>query len=579
MADKIPEHLRPAPPNPASLEVPQDDYVSQNYSPGLARLSRRYPPEKLDTLIAEYGGKETGGAAKKQKPAEQPAEASLGAAADKIAEDKEARENFLEDEINLKAGQSAKVAGTNKNYYKDLQAKKWSELTTREQCELAVHAMLSSFKFDAAVGFVIFCNTVTIGAELEYECRGMQPPAFFPVLEYVFFVVYFTELGLRFFAHGLECLSTGWVKFDAVLVAQGILTNVVEPLVVAAVGVKVMDDLGPLNVFKVFRLLRLARAVRLFAQFRVLWVLVRGLLGAGPTICYTFILMTILLYLYACLAIELFTKSSVGQGNTVAGEVIRMRFGDLRRCFLTLIMALTIDSAGSIYQPIISELPFSGFFFFISYLLVVSVAVMNLVTAVIVSQSLELAEQDKEVNEAYAKQQLMRLMPGIRAAFIALDDDGSGEITLEEIMDAPEEVKEELAKCVPADDLRDLFELLDSDGGGSLDVEEFIEGLTKVVTSSSPMYLLHKKKQIQDARRDIKSLDSSADRITEQVKSLQTRWETGLDDVISVLSRPEPPPRSRRAGRGWRSPRIAGLVETDQSPDVSPERSSPTPWL
>merc|ERR1719443_944252 len=99
-------------------------------------------------------------------------------------------------------------------------------------------------------------------------------------------------------------------------------------------------------------------------------------------------------------------------------------------------------------------MPLSGFVFFISFLLIVSTAVINLVTAVIVSQSLEQADLDKDVEEAYKKQQLMKLMPGIRAAFLALDDDGSGEITMEEIMQCPEEVKEELAKCVPADELR-----------------------------------------------------------------------------------------------------------------------------
>merc|ERR1711924_551138 len=180
-------------------------------------------------------------------------------------------------------------------------------------------------------------------------------------------------------------------------------------------------------------------------------VLVRGLLGAGPTIFYTFIVLTIVNYLYACLVLEIFCKSPVGRSNSEAGEYIRMYFGDLRRCFLTLIMCTTIDSVGSMYQALFSEMPFSTFFFFISFLLVVAVAVMNLVTAVIVSQSMEQAAMDKEVEIAYKKQQLMKLLPGIRASFVALDEDGSGEITLEELLEAPDEVKEELAKCVAGD--------------------------------------------------------------------------------------------------------------------------------
>ena len=37
------------------------------------------------------------------------------------------------------------------------------------------------YKFDAAVGVVISMNTVTIGAELEYQCRGLPIPSYFQV--------------------------------------------------------------------------------------------------------------------------------------------------------------------------------------------------------------------------------------------------------------------------------------------------------------------------------------------------------------------------------------------------------------
>merc|ERR1719379_3228348 len=107
-------------------------------------------------------------------------------------------------------------------------------------------------------------------------------------------------------------------------------------------------------------------------------------------------------------------------------------------------------------------------FFFFGMILVVSVALMNLVTAVIVEGSLEQASSDKEVAKAYQQAELKKLIPKIRDMFIALDQDGSGTLDYDEIVNAPDDVKEELSKCVPSDDLGELFEMIDIDGGGEI---------------------------------------------------------------------------------------------------------------
>merc|ERR1711904_630386 len=85
----------------------------------------------------------------------------------------------------------------------------------------------------------------------------------------------------------------------------GIATTFLEVVVGAS-----KEQLGPFMVLRVLRLLRLARAVRLFSQFKPLWMLVRGLLSSAGTMCYTFILMLLILYLFANLAIEVITKDT-----------------------------------------------------------------------------------------------------------------------------------------------------------------------------------------------------------------------------------------------------------------------------
>jgi len=64
--------------------------------------------------------------------------------------------------------------------------------------------------------------------------------------------------------------------------------------------------------------------------------------------------------------------------------------------------------------------------------------------------------------------------------FAVLDEDGSGELTLDELEEAPEDLVGDLKEISGIDDLRELFNLLDYDGGGAIDTNEFCEGILKV---------------------------------------------------------------------------------------------------
>merc|ERR1719174_2260463 len=121
--------------------------------------------------------------------------------------------------------------------------------------------------------------------------------------------------------------------------------------------------------------------------------------------------------------------------------------------------------------------------FFVLFILVVPISLMNLVTAVIVEGSLEQAKQDREVAKAYKNHLIVKMMPRIEKMFEQLDADGSGDISLDEIEAAPPELAEELAKCFETDDMVELFEILDVNQSGTVSIHEFCEELVKVVVS------------------------------------------------------------------------------------------------
>lgn len=239
---------------------------------------------------------------------------------------------------------------------------------------------------------------------------------------------------------------------------------------------------GSMRVLRVFRLARLVRAARLTVQFRTLWLLLSGLKASMMTILWTFVLISTITYIFAVFGMETIPPRNLDT-STEFDQVAVDNFGSLAAAMLTLLQVLTLDSIGIIYRPLImngtGNMPFFCALYFVMFILIVSVALMNLVTAVMVEGSLHQANEDKEAMRAFEDQRKKALLPRLREMFEFLDEDGSGEVSWEEIENAPDELKDELRHLAKSDDLAEIFQLLDDDDSGSVQIDEFLDGILK----------------------------------------------------------------------------------------------------
>lgn len=83
-------------------------------------------------------------------------------------------------------------------------------------------------------------------------------------------------------------------------------------------------------------------------------------------------------------------------------------------------------------------------------------------------------------------------MPKLREMFLALDADGSGDISKEELINGLESdpaMKDQILELLGSADPLEIFDMLDTDGGGEISVDEFCENILKAVTSDRPMEL------------------------------------------------------------------------------------------
>lgn len=361
---------------------------------------------------------------------------------------------------------------------------------------LKLHYFISWWGFDTGIGLVIISNAITIGWETqvkssvplgcteECDCANQidlnakceSPPEWISWLDYGFYGVYVIELLARVGVYGLWVFKSHWVKFDFFLV----LTATVD-LFVKAVS---QESVKILMLVRMLRLARLARAVRLMVQFKTLWQLVQGLFHSLGTLLWTFLLIFILMYVGAIVGMELIQPDETLQLDHPYNKAASDNFSDFIDASLTLLQIFSLDSIGAIYKPIIKH-KFFMLVYFMSVLLLLSIALMNLVTAVMVNSSLDQATQDKEALKAWESARRAKQIDQLKDMFLTLDEDGSGELTLEEINNAPEETQNQLKEIVATDDLRELFDILDYDGGGTIGVEEFCDGILKATTRST----------------------------------------------------------------------------------------------
>jgi voltage-gated sodium channel len=349
-----------------------------------------------------------------------------------------------------------------------------------------VYVMVSDIYFDSAMSIVILANIIIIGLQLDAELLGTDryfgcDPSVYLFLENIFFFIYAFELLLRIFAQGIRCFESGWVKFDLILVAVSCYSVIAE----AYLGGQ--DELfGPsgLILLKLGRLVRVLRALRLFGQMRILWQLVHGLISSMTTISSFMLFLFVVFYVFACSGVELITKH--GGWSAEAQVIVDHKFTTLPVVMLTLMQFLMQDSISSVYEPLVMERQVV-LLFFVSFLFIVSIALMNLLTAIIVEGHMDQTRIELEVDKAYRKETQKELLPKMASIFDQLDVDRSGTITKAELFNAPESVQSELNILMKTSDLHALFDSIDHDGSGSVSMDEFFDRMMHVVLSQVPI--------------------------------------------------------------------------------------------
>jgi len=222
---------------------------------------------------------------------------------------------------------------------------------------------------------------------------------------------------------------------------------------------------------------------------KMVWKLVRGLIYSIDVMASTTFLLTLVLFIFACLGLELLGADE-DLKNDPETAFVGAAFGSIFEAILTLSRFVVMDAIVDLYAPVIYKKPFLVLYF-LPIILVVSISLMNLVTATIVDASLSYSELEREEEREHTRQKVLKSLPSIVKIFDDLDVDKSGTITLEEVENVSTDLLPDFVKkSIKVDSMAELYELLDVDADGEMSLEEFLHGLLELWLMDLPIHTI-----------------------------------------------------------------------------------------
>lgn len=232
---------------------------------------------------------------------------------------------------------------------------------------------------------LIVLNAITLGLETSESVMRHAGPVLLAI-DQVILAIFVAEIVLKLIGWDWRFFRSAWNVFDFAIVA-----------------IALVPATGP---FSILRALRVLRVLRLIGRVPRLRRLIESLLRALPSIGWVVFLLAMVFYIFAVMGTELF------------GDDHREHFGTLGRTLYTLFQVMTLESwSESIARPIMADHPWAALYFVV-FIVITALTVLNLFIGVIVSTMQEGVQADesrqREEAEAQAHQERAEMLRLIR---------------------------------------------------------------------------------------------------------------------------------------------------------------------
>lgn len=318
---------------------------------------------------------------------------------------------------------------------------------------------------------VFFICLVTLNALLMWvQADTDGDPAMWMTIETIFVTLFTVEVVSKLVGFGLVFFSEPWNTLDFFIVGSSL----------AELTVAHITNTSGTSAISTIRMVRVFRIIRMMSILDRLNMLVRAFFYACQDIVWVLALLIIVLYIFAILARGFFGK---GDALEKAGFDQDAIFGSLPRTMLTMFQIMTLDSWSSqIARPVGEVYPGSQFFFVV-FVLVGSLGMLNLLTAIFID-SLNTLNKEGAIEEEERKgENKQLLLAALTQVFEESDMDQSGELDQDEMavamhrFQSPEYLEAFASVGLDLAMMEGMLKHADTDLSGMIDFTEFTEGI------------------------------------------------------------------------------------------------------
>lgn len=342
---------------------------------------------------------------------------------------------------------------------------------------------------DCVMGFLVLLNALAMAVEL--ECIGNQSgatidvhvtwhcadSAVFPVLEHVFTWIFAAELALR--AHATRC------RYFTKLVNIGDTLLVILPIVDLYILSPLAGMSANIDILRLLRLGKLARAVRLMRTlklFRGLRLLVQACSSFLPSLAWSMALLGICMMMGSLVMSNLLQDFITDSEKPMEARLwVWTYYGTAYRAMYTMYEITFAGNWPTRARPLLEDVDHRYAIFFIIYVTFIVFAVIRIITAVFLRETLEAANNDAELMVQERLLQNARYVKKLEGIFAAMDDSGDGVLSEDEmtqlLMDQRVQAYLQSLDLDVAEG-QALFQLLQN-GEGMVTYEDFIDGILR----------------------------------------------------------------------------------------------------
>mmetsp|Transcript_112013 Transcript_112013/g.267210 ORF Transcript_112013/g.267210 Transcript_112013/m.267210 type:complete len:632 (+) Transcript_112013:40-1935(+) len=347
---------------------------------------------------------------------------------------------------------------------------------------------------DYVAGVLVLLNSLVMLIELEMEgselggLLGFREPVTFAtslsvirVINDSFGIAFFLELLIRICVERTHFPKDFANWFDTALVIAGLADFVLNQSL-SQEAHQTTQSIVLLRLLRILKSLRAIRMVRSLRIFRGLRVLVKACQCFLPSLCWAMVLLGLMMAMGALL-----------MGNLLHGYIaddavdiddrqwVWYHYGTAYRAGYTLFEVTMAGNWPTNARPVISKVSEGFIVFFVLYVTIVVFAVIRVIGAVFLKDTLDAAQNDAEqlvMDKIALKEKYVEKLEKI---FKAIDQDGTGlvsEARLADLLNNPKLAAYFQTLDVDVHEGTALFELL-ACGDGQVTMDEFINGILR----------------------------------------------------------------------------------------------------